>query len=106
LDSAKRPQGQPFEVQPFHYPQVRSVGLRQPGAAGWPGTWARSQRVPDIAAYGLKRQGNDNGAKNSRLHDSPQNRWILGKLICGASTADLQSWRRFLLSACVDQAPC
>jgi hypothetical protein len=34
LDSAKRPQGQPFEVQPFHYPQVRSMGLWQPGAAG------------------------------------------------------------------------
>jgi len=27
LDAAKRPQGQPFEVQPFHYPQVRSMGL-------------------------------------------------------------------------------
>lgn len=34
LDAAKRPQGQPFEVQPFHYPQVRSMGLWQPGAAG------------------------------------------------------------------------
>ena len=34
LDSAKRPQGQAFEVQPLHYPQVRSMGLWQPGAAG------------------------------------------------------------------------
>ena len=34
LDAAKRPQGQPFEVQPFHTPQVRSMGLWQPGAAG------------------------------------------------------------------------
>jgi hypothetical protein len=34
LDAAKRSQGQPFEVQPFHYPQVRSMGLWQPGAAG------------------------------------------------------------------------
>ena len=34
LDAAKRPQGRPFEVQPFHYPQVRSMGLWQPGAAG------------------------------------------------------------------------
>jgi Tol biopolymer transport system component len=34
LDSAKRPQGQPFEVQPFHYPQVRSMGYWQRGAAG------------------------------------------------------------------------
>jgi eukaryotic-like serine/threonine-protein kinase len=34
LDAAKRPLGQPFEVQPFHDPQVRSMGLWQPGAAG------------------------------------------------------------------------
>ena len=35
LDAAtKRPQGQPFEVQSFHHPQVRSFAAWQPGAAG------------------------------------------------------------------------
>jgi eukaryotic-like serine/threonine-protein kinase len=30
----KQPRGAPFEVQPFHHPQVRSMPLWQPGAAG------------------------------------------------------------------------
>ena len=35
LDPAtKRPDGPPFEVQPFHRAQIRSMGLWQPGSAG------------------------------------------------------------------------
>jgi Tol biopolymer transport system component len=33
-DATKRPQGPPFEVQPFHQPQVRLAAQWQPGAAG------------------------------------------------------------------------
>lgn len=33
-DATKRPQGPPFEVQPFHQPQVRLTAQWQPGAAG------------------------------------------------------------------------
>ena len=32
--TTKRPLGAPFEVRPFHHPQVRSFGLWQPGDAG------------------------------------------------------------------------
>jgi eukaryotic-like serine/threonine-protein kinase len=33
-DATKRPLGPPFEVQPFHQPQVRLAAQWQPGAAG------------------------------------------------------------------------